>query len=250
MSNKLLRSHSWESGAFPWWPTVQNWVLVPEFTIKEHCFINCQQNPFLSSLTGTDSQHKDAGLPITCWRVSENVYNTSRSENPCATMRADAFISRIIGSTPVLLCVHKHNRDCMTISSKTCFHSLRKKTLSLRFLSMRSTVRKRPQKSSSFSRPFKPCFCSSLDRAAFARTASCNNSDTLTRALLQPRFHLIQHFLIKRVLWQTFRPLGFSNAVATDQKIRYFHLSLVFIGIFVPCIRPFGDKCIVVIVQG
>ena len=63
-------------------------------------------------------------------------------------------------------------------------------------------------KSSSFSRPFKPCHCSSLDRAAFARTASRNNSDTLTRALLHPRFHFIQT-LIKRMLWQTFRPLGF-----------------------------------------
>ena len=82
------------------------------------------------------------------------------------------------------------NSDFITRSCKPCFFSVRQMTLAsaggvtvAAALSCHACSCLEPaSRNSSFSRPFRPCHCFSLVRVAFARSASCNNSDTPTRA--------------------------------------------------------------------
>ena len=123
--------------------------------------------------------------------ASLRMSNTSGSACPGTTMRADAFVSH--GFSAVLLpsCLSTStNRDCMTRSCKPCFLSVRQMTLAppgavtvaAAFSCHAFHCWDAASRNSSFSLPFRQCYCFSLDRAASAKNASCNNSDTLTRA--------------------------------------------------------------------
>ena len=117
--------------------------------------------------------------------------NTCESAYPGTTIRADAFVPKESQLWFYLLFVStKTNRDCSTRSCKPCFLRVRQVTLaSARGITVPAAFSchafhclETASRKNSFSRPFKPSHCFSLDRAASARNASCTNSDTLTRA--------------------------------------------------------------------
>ena len=110
------------------------------------------------------------------------VSNTSGSTYPGTTIRAEVFVSKGISAVGT-------NRDCITRSCKPCFLSVRQMTLV--FLPCIHCLEK-ASRNSRLSRPIKPCHCFSLHRAAFARNASCNSSDTIDACLSLPFLPLVQ----------------------------------------------------------
>ena len=119
------------------------------------------------------------------------MFNTSGSAYPGTTMRADALVSKRLSAVllPSFLSTTT-NRDCMTRSCKPCFLSVRQMTLAS---AGGSTVAaalschafhclETASRNSSFSGPFRPCHCFSLDQADFTRNTSCSSSDTFARA--------------------------------------------------------------------
>ena len=120
----------------------------------------------------------------------------------------------------------KTNRDCITRSCKPCLLSVRQVTLASPVAAAISChafhCLETASTNSSFSRPFKPCHCFSLDPAAFAGIASCNNSDTLTRAL----FDFDSTPSSGSTEGGGRRTRNISRLLG--DKIRFFHLCLVF----------------------
>ena len=118
--------------------------------------------------------------------------NTPGSAYPRTTIRADDFVSTRFSVVllPSFLST-RTNRDCIYTILQTLFPQYSPDDFGFRWRYYRCCcvilpcipLTENVSKISSFSRPFKPCHCFSLDRAAFARNALCNNSDTLTRAL-------------------------------------------------------------------
>ena len=82
------------------------------------------------------------------------------------------------------------NSGCITRSCKPCFLRVCQMTLAsaggitvaAAFSCHAFHCLETASRTNSFPRPFKPSHCFSLDRAVFARNASCNNTDTSTRA--------------------------------------------------------------------
>ena len=111
----------------------------------------------------------------------------------------------------------------------------------------------------SFSCPFRPCHCFSLGRAAFTRSASFNNSDTLTRAFFYSIAFLppLQEKALAHTVYYGFAVR--SDDVATDHA-PYLELSrsqdlilplvLIFTLIFILCNRRFRDRWTTIVVHG
>ena len=86
-------------------------------------------------------------------------------------------------------CQRAQTMTCMTRSCKPCFLSVRQMTLAsagditvAAAFSCQAFYSETAPRNNSFSRPSRPCHGFSLDRADFARNASCSSSDTFARA--------------------------------------------------------------------
>ena len=129
--------------------------------------------------------------------------NTCASAYPGTTIRADAIVSKGFSAVrlPSFLSTSTC-RDCNDRSCKPCFSSVRRMTLAsaggitvaAAFSCHAFHCLEIAARNSSFSRPFTPCRWFSLDRAAFARNASCNNSKHVDACPFQPRFHYLLLF--------------------------------------------------------